>query len=333
MNLPSSQDLAHKAAVEGIVLLKNDGILPLKGSVKNVALIGPWANATTPMQGNYEGIAPFLISPVSGAQAAGYSVTYSAGTSMNSNDTSGFAAALATAKSADVIVFAGGIDETIERESLDRVQIGWPGNQPDLISQLEQLNKPLVIVQFGGGQVDDSALKASKSVSNTNQVSSWPSYQRPTGQCHRLGRISWPKRRPGPVRHHLRQGRTSSSPPNHSIPCRLRQSSPNDRHDSPTQFDQPRKDIQMVHWYPHLRIWVRPTLYYFLLRVEQQTPNTYQYPVISQESQIISGTNRSRHVRDIWRSNQEHRKGNIRLCLSPLRQWGVRSNTQTQQGT
>lgn len=63
VNTPAAQTLAYTAAVEGIVLLKNDGLLPLSSNVSNIALIGPWANATTQMQGNYEGTnaVPFLV--------------------------------------------------------------------------------------------------------------------------------------------------------------------------------------------------------------------------------------------------------------------------------
>lgn len=56
---PEAQQLAYQAAVEGITLLKNDGILPLYiTSETSIALIGDWANATTQMQGNYHGVAP-----------------------------------------------------------------------------------------------------------------------------------------------------------------------------------------------------------------------------------------------------------------------------------
>ncbi|KAF9569465.1 glycoside hydrolase family 3 protein [Agrocybe pediades] len=159
VNTPDAQALAHKAAVEGIVLLKNDGTLPFKSSIKNIAFIGPWANATGQMQGNYQGTAPFLISPVQGAINVGFKATFTAGTTISGNSTSGFAAALAAAKAADAIVFAGGIDESIEREGMDRNDISWPGNQLDLVSQLSGLGKPLVVMQFGGGQVDGTALK------------------------------------------------------------------------------------------------------------------------------------------------------------------------------
>ena len=86
------------------------------------------------------------------------------GTSITGNDTSGFAAALEAAGRADVVVFAGGLDESVEAEQLDRLTVTWPGNQLDLITQLASVGKPLVVVQFGGGQVDDSALKANTKV-------------------------------------------------------------------------------------------------------------------------------------------------------------------------
>ncbi|KNZ75698.1 putative exo-1,4-beta-xylosidase bxlB, partial [Termitomyces sp. J132] len=159
VNSPNAQQLAYQAAVEGIVLLKNDGTLPLDTSIKKLALIGPFANATTQMQGNYQGIAPFLISPLQGAMNAGYQATFVAGTTISDTSTAGFAAAVAAAQSADAVIFAGGIDGTVENEGQDRTTIVWPGVQLDLIAALEAVGKPLVVLQFGGGQVDDSALK------------------------------------------------------------------------------------------------------------------------------------------------------------------------------
>ncbi|KAJ7858370.1 beta-xylosidase [Mycena olivaceomarginata] len=156
--------LRTRAAVEGSVLLKNDGTLPLTKSIQKLAFIGPWANTTTQMQGNYAGIAPFLISPFAAARTAGFSATLTQGTDINSTDTSGFAAALAAAQAADAIVYAGGIDDSIEGETKDRKTITWPGNQLDLIAELAELGKPLVVMQFGGGQVDDAALKNNSKV-------------------------------------------------------------------------------------------------------------------------------------------------------------------------
>ncbi|KAH9482881.1 putative exo-1,4-beta-xylosidase bxlB [Psilocybe cubensis] len=166
VNTPNAQALALQAAVEGIVLLKNDGTLPFKNSIKKIAFIGPYANATTSLQGNYQGTAPFLVSPVQGAINEGFSATYTPGTTISGNSTTGFAAAIAAANAADAVVFAGGIDESVEREGLDRMSITWPGNQLDLVSQLAALGKPLVVMQFGGGQVDGSALKSNPKVNS-----------------------------------------------------------------------------------------------------------------------------------------------------------------------
>ncbi|KAL0959068.1 hypothetical protein HGRIS_014368 [Hohenbuehelia grisea] len=164
VNVPSAQALAHQAAVEGLVLLKNDGTLPLKRTIKHLAVIGPWANVTTLLQGNYFGKAPFLVNPLQGAIDAGFKVTFAPGTAVKGNTTDGFAAAIDAARQADAVIFAGGNDETVEREGIDRTAIGWPGNQQDLILQLADVGKPFVVLQFGGGQIDDSALKSNSRV-------------------------------------------------------------------------------------------------------------------------------------------------------------------------
>ncbi|KAH8816533.1 glycoside hydrolase superfamily [Xylogone sp. PMI_703] len=166
VNTTQTQSLAYKAAVEGFTLLKNDGTLPLPKQLSSVAVIGPWANATTQMQGNYAGTAPFLISPLSAFQSHFSNVHYAPGADINSQSTSNFAAAISAAQASDYIIYLGGIDITVENEGFDRSSIAWPGNQLDLISQLSNLGKPLVVVQFGGGQIDDSALLSNKGVNS-----------------------------------------------------------------------------------------------------------------------------------------------------------------------
>ena len=159
-------NISYEAAIEGITLLKNDGTLPLPTSVKSVALIGPWANATDQLLGNYYGTPPYLISPLAAAEASGLTINYALGTEISTNSTANFSAALSAASKSDAIVFAGGIDNTVEAEGQDRENVTWPGNQLDLINQLSKVGKPLVVLQMGGGQVDSSSLKSNPNVNS-----------------------------------------------------------------------------------------------------------------------------------------------------------------------
>ena len=74
---------ALKAAEESIVLLKNDGTLPLKGSVKRVAVIGPTADLLTSILGNYVGTPVQPITPLDGMMAdKSREVLYAQGSSL-----------------------------------------------------------------------------------------------------------------------------------------------------------------------------------------------------------------------------------------------------------
>ena len=162
-----AQNISYEAAVEGMTLLKNDGTLPLSKTIKSIALIGPWANATVQMQSNYFGVPPYLLSPLAAAEAAGFTVNYAFGTNITSPSTIDTPAdALAAANKSEVVIFLGGIDNTVEAEANDRANITWPGTQLDLIAQLANLGKPTVVLQMGGGQVDSSALKSNPKINS-----------------------------------------------------------------------------------------------------------------------------------------------------------------------
>lgn len=157
---PDAQALAYQAAWEGMTLLKNDDdFLPLGSTARKVAVIGPLANATTQLQGDYSGIAEYIISPLAAFENfSSWTVEYAMGTDINSNSTAGFNASLAAAASADMVIYVGGLDNSLEAETLDRKTLAWPGNQADLIEQLSAIGKPVVVLQMGGGQVDDTPL-------------------------------------------------------------------------------------------------------------------------------------------------------------------------------
>lgn len=157
VNTQTAQDLALKAATEGIVLLKNDNILPLNltGTANSVAMIGFWANKADEMLGGYSGSPPFNHDPVFAAKQMGLTVNYAPGpVAQSSFDTS---AAVAAAQKSKVIIYFGGIDNTIEKESTDRTSISWPAGQLSLIKKLADLGKPVIVVKLGT-HVDDTPL-------------------------------------------------------------------------------------------------------------------------------------------------------------------------------
>jgi beta-D-xylosidase 4 len=157
VNTQVARDTALKAAEEGIVLLKNDGILPLSlnGSSAQVAMIGFWANAADKMLGGYSGSPPFNHDPVTAARSMGLTVNYVNGPLTQSNvDTS---AAVSAAQKSSAVIYFGGIDNTVEKESQDRTSIAWPSGQLSMIQRLAGLGKPVIIVRMGT-HVDDTPL-------------------------------------------------------------------------------------------------------------------------------------------------------------------------------
>ncbi|KAG8216209.1 glycoside hydrolase superfamily [Butyriboletus roseoflavus] len=144
VNTPEAQQLAYQAAVKGIVLLKNDGTLPLASSVKNIAFIGPWADATFKCRATKR-----VSYPTSSALSWERCATDTTSPTCSQPQ-----------QEADAVSYAGGIDLTIEAEYNDRLDITWPGNQLELIAELQAVGNPLVVAQSGGGQLDDTMLKA-----------------------------------------------------------------------------------------------------------------------------------------------------------------------------
>jgi len=86
LDSPAHRKLALKLAEESMVLLKNDGVLPLKNA-KHIAVIGPLADQTTVLLGNYHGEPTHSVSVLEGMRAAfpGAQITYVPGTQYLSN--------------------------------------------------------------------------------------------------------------------------------------------------------------------------------------------------------------------------------------------------------
>eukprot|EP01090_Pellita_catalonica_P015518 TRINITY_DN4226_c0_g2_i2.p1 TRINITY_DN4226_c0_g2~~TRINITY_DN4226_c0_g2_i2.p1 ORF type:complete len:464 (+),score=97.31 TRINITY_DN4226_c0_g2_i2:33-1424(+) len=160
VNSAAHQKLALTAARDSLTLLKNNGALPFDSKkIRTIALLGPNANATTTMQGNYYGHAPYLISPMMGLELYA-TVAYAQGCDIDSQDKGGFAYACQAASTSDATVLVMGLDQSQEREGHDRDIISFPGVQGEFIDTVaECASGPLILVMMNGGPVDLSVQK------------------------------------------------------------------------------------------------------------------------------------------------------------------------------
>ncbi len=172
-DMPEHEALALKVAEESIVLLKNDGVLPLNRSkIKRIAVIGPNADVAWMLEGNYNGRAARPVTILSGIkQLAGpdIEVTHAAGCpwalrtdGSNKPGQEALADAVAKAKAADVVIFVGGITARLEGEEMgrdnafvgfeggDRTTIELPSVQTDLLKALAGTGKPVILVNCSG---------------------------------------------------------------------------------------------------------------------------------------------------------------------------------------
>jgi beta-glucosidase len=88
LSSPEHRALARKLADESMVLLKNDGTLPIKPGIKSIAVVGPLADQTRVLLGNYAGTPTHTVSMLEGLKAAfpNTKITYVPGTQFLRND-------------------------------------------------------------------------------------------------------------------------------------------------------------------------------------------------------------------------------------------------------
>lgn len=145
---------AKEAAIQSMVLLKNEAkTLPLSGN-KKIALIGPLADAPHEQLGTwtFDGEKERTITPLTTLrQEYGDQITYVKGLA-NSRDrsTADFRKAIYAAQESDVIVFVGGEEAILSGEAHSRADINLPGAQEELIKELAKTGKPIVLVIMAG---------------------------------------------------------------------------------------------------------------------------------------------------------------------------------------
>ena len=169
-------EAAHKAAKESIVLLKNDGILPLdKSKIKTIGVVGPNADSRSSLIGNYHGVSSRYITVLEGIQdkvGDDVRVLYSEGSHLwqanasalsDPNGSDRIAEAQAVADYSDVVVVVVGLDETLEGEegdtgnqfaSGDKLNLNLPMPQRQLISSVLECGKPTIVINMSGSAIN-----------------------------------------------------------------------------------------------------------------------------------------------------------------------------------
>ncbi|HEY3281703.1 MAG TPA: glycoside hydrolase family 3 C-terminal domain-containing protein [Armatimonadota bacterium] len=158
------RELAREAARESIVLLKNQSnLLPITEDLRRIVVIGPQADDVETLLGNYNGFPSEAVTPLAGirarAEEAGSEVTWAKGCELVGGDDSGFAEAVEAAKDADLALVILGLSPRLEgeegEENLidkggDRVDIGLPGRQLDLLKAVHATGTPVVLILQSG---------------------------------------------------------------------------------------------------------------------------------------------------------------------------------------
>jgi beta-glucosidase len=168
--------LALEVAREAIVLLKNDGVLPLPKNLKAIAVIGPNANEPRNMLGDYhydahlakDTVSVKVVTVLEGIRnkvSKDTKVLYAKGCDIDSQDRSGFEEAIKISREADVVIAVmgekSGLDprwfglkkEVVQYtsgEGVDRASLGLPGVQEELIKELYKVGKPIILLLING---------------------------------------------------------------------------------------------------------------------------------------------------------------------------------------
>lgn len=156
--------LSLDAAHQSLVLLKNDGVLPLnKSDVKKVAVIGPDSDNEEMLLGNYFGTPTEFSTPFRGIKEyleGSAEVNFFNGCDFFEKDEKLLNEAVAAAKEADTVILCLGLTSDYEGEECDafnpfqagdRVFIELPDAQTELVNAVYAVNKNIILLSFGGG--------------------------------------------------------------------------------------------------------------------------------------------------------------------------------------
>lgn len=169
------KNVSLQCAEKSMVLLKNDGILPLnKEKIKTIGVIGPNSNSRVALEGNYCGTADRYVTFLEGIQNQFHGrVLFSEGCHLYKDRISGlaqsgdrYAEAETVAELSDVVIVCVGLDATIEGEegdtgnefsSGDKKDILLPKPQAILLEKIVKKGKPVIVVVAAGSSINIEA--------------------------------------------------------------------------------------------------------------------------------------------------------------------------------
>ena len=165
---PAHKQTGYDVAAEGIVLLRNNGILPLDPKA-NVAVIGPNADDKSVLLGNYNGTPSQYTTLLRGIQEAAQGrVRYARGchihrAAVGQWEEHPLREAILAAQKSDVVILCMGLNPTIEGEegdayngdmSGDKTSLDLPASQEALIEEILKVGKPTVFLNVTGSCVN-----------------------------------------------------------------------------------------------------------------------------------------------------------------------------------
>jgi len=152
---PQSMAVAAQLAAESMVLLKNDNqILPLTNK-KRIAVVGPMAKNGWDLLGSWCGHGKdtdveMLYDGLTAEFGGEAELRYAMGCKPQGNDRSGFAGALDVARWSDVVIVCLGEMLTWSGENASRSTIALPQIQEELVKELKEAGKPIILVLSNG---------------------------------------------------------------------------------------------------------------------------------------------------------------------------------------